>query len=46
MEDDPLALLKEWFEWWEASDDAPAKMPNALHIRTALLLKMEEMTAP
>lgn len=32
-------LLFEWYCWWFASSDAPAKMPEALHIRTALALQ-------
>lgn len=39
--DDALALLAEWFAWWEDSDEAPAKLPGALHVRTALLLNAE-----
>lgn len=30
------ALLREWFAWWDRDDDAPAKMPGALHIKTAV----------
>lgn len=29
-------LLREWALWWHDSDEAPAKMPGALHIRTSL----------
>lgn len=36
------ALLREWHDWWFGSDDAPAKMPNALHIRTAMVLDIPE----
>lgn len=36
--DDSRALLQEWFDWWSASDIAPAKLPDGLHVRTALAL--------
>ena len=32
-------LLYEWFAWWANNDDAPVKMPGALHLRTAVTLK-------
>lgn len=35
---DPMALLAEWYQWWDTSAFAPAKMPNALHVRTAMAL--------
>lgn len=35
----PSDLLYEWYCWWFAAPDAPAKMPEALHIRTALALQ-------
>lgn len=31
-------LLLEWLAWWATDDSAPAKMPEALHIRTVLAL--------
>jgi len=34
-----VKLLNEWYVWWLATDSAPAKMPQALHIRTALALQ-------
>jgi hypothetical protein len=37
-------LLQEWLEWWEVADQAPAKMPNALHIRTAVALARRKGT--
>lgn len=37
-ETDPYGLLVEWMRWWKTSDAAPAKMPDALHVRTALAL--------
>ena len=37
--EEEAGLLVEWFRWWRDSDDAPAKMPEALHIRTAMLLQ-------
>lgn len=46
MNDDPVDLLQEWFEWWQKDPDAPAKMPDALHVRTAIFLKINEMSAP
>ena len=36
--DDPIQLLTEWFEWWSGNDDAPAKLPDALQVRTAIAL--------
>ena len=33
-----IALLKKWFAWWRVSSDAPAKMPDALHIETLTFL--------
>jgi hypothetical protein len=38
MANDPLALLAEWYQWWYDTDSAPVKMPNTLHIRTAVVL--------
>lgn len=35
---EPVELLREWFRWWSDTDDAPAKMPHALHVRTATYL--------
>jgi len=32
-------LLHEWYRWWLDTNDAPAKMPKALHIRTAMALQ-------
>lgn len=32
-------LLREWFEWWRSDSHAPAKIPNALHVRTAMHLE-------
>lgn len=32
------SLLQQWLDWWASSDEAPEKLPNALHIRTALVL--------
>lgn len=34
-----VGLLQEWFAWWEANDEVPVKMPDALHVRTAMALK-------
>lgn len=31
-------LLKLWLEWFLTAEYAPAKMPNALHIRTIVRL--------
>jgi hypothetical protein len=36
-------LLEEWFDWWRSSDEAPAKMDDALHVRTAMALMMREV---
>jgi hypothetical protein len=35
----PIKLLNEWYRWWLTSDEAPAKMPQALHVRSALVLQ-------
>lgn len=35
---DPLDLLWEWMAYWDAEDHMPAKMPNALHVRSAVAL--------
>ena len=32
------ALLEEWYAQWHDRDDMPAKMDDALHVRTALFL--------
>jgi hypothetical protein len=34
--EDPWVLLAEWMEWWD--EHGPAKMPHALHVRTAVAL--------
>lgn len=36
--DDPVQLLREWFEWWKADDRAPAKLPKSLQVRTGVFL--------
>lgn len=43
MADDDSAelLLLEWLVWWRDSDESPAKMPAALHVRTAVWLIMQ-----
>lgn len=33
-----LGLLHEWFKYWSEQDHMPAKLPDALHIRTAITL--------
>lgn len=38
--DNTEELLKEWFFYWRTNDDMPAKMPDALHVRTAIYLKI------
>ena len=35
---DPLDLLTEWLTYWAEQDHMPAKMPDALHVRTAVAL--------
>lgn len=42
MSEQAIDLLREWMTWWERSD-APAKMPAALHVRTATLLVLHDM---
>lgn len=39
-EDTPEKLLAEWFRWWRTNDDGPAKLPEGLHVRTAVWLTM------
>lgn len=29
-----VQLLAKWLRWWHENDDAPAKMPDALHVDT------------
>lgn len=36
--EDPAKLLAEWLDWWAKDDDAPPKLPDALHVRTATFL--------
>jgi hypothetical protein len=38
VNDESIILLQNWFEWWENSADVPAKLPHALHVRTAVFL--------
>jgi hypothetical protein len=33
-----VKLLNEWYQWWLDTPNAPAKMPSALHVRTAMVL--------
>lgn len=35
------SLLAEWFAWWRDTDELPVKLPDALHVRTALFLEAE-----
>lgn len=42
----PLVLLQEWMKWWYETDEAPNKMPNALHVRTAVALATAGMEVP
>lgn len=35
---DPLDLLWEWMKYWDEQDHMPAKMPDALHVRSAVCL--------
>ncbi len=37
-DESPEELLRAWFHWWRQCDDAPAKLPDALHVRTAAYL--------
>lgn len=41
--DDPDELLDAWYDWWRTNPDAPAKMPEGLHVRTAIHLKYREL---
>lgn len=36
--DSAESLLREWFEWWSHANDVPAKLPDSLHVRTAIHL--------
>lgn len=38
--DDADRLLHEWLSYWAEQDHMPAKLPNALHVRTAVHLTM------
>lgn len=33
-----LDMLEEWLRFWSEADSMPSKMPNALHVRTAVAL--------
>lgn len=35
---DSEQLLLEWLQWWRDADEVPAKLPNGLHVRTAVHL--------
>lgn len=37
-------LLRDWAQWWLESDDAPVKMPKALHVRTAVYFVQKRIT--
>lgn len=40
MDEPPeIELLRLWFNWWSVTDDVPAKLPGALHVRTAVFLQ-------
>jgi hypothetical protein len=45
MTESAHALLAEWLAWWAASD-APAKLPDALQVRTALHLLTDAEQTP
>lgn len=32
---DPISLLREWYAHWNEDGEAPTKLPNSLHTRTA-----------
>ncbi|MGH7792058.1 MAG: hypothetical protein ACREOB_07045 [Thermodesulfobacteriota bacterium] len=34
-------LLREWYDWWYNDPTAPVKMPDALHVRTAVYFVKE-----
>lgn len=34
----PYRLVVRWYRWWEVTDDVPPKLPNSLHVRTAMYL--------
>lgn len=34
-----LGLLHEWFVYWAVNPELSEKLPNALHVRTALALE-------
>ena len=38
-----IALLRQWMRWWASTDEAPAKMPDALHVRTAIFLTKNDV---
>lgn len=35
-----LELLEEWYAYWRDEAHMPHKMPNSLHVRTAVALTM------
>ena len=45
MTEKAVELLREWFDYWRASDAMPAKMPNSLHTRTATFLTVYDLDA-
>jgi hypothetical protein len=42
--DETDGLLHEWMDWWSEDCSAPVKMPNALHVRTAMYLRVRKLT--
>lgn len=41
-----LELLTEWMTYWHEQDHMPAKMPAALHVRTAVALTTRGRPVP
>jgi hypothetical protein len=41
-----MKLLVCWYQWWRESNEVPNKLPNSLHVRTALFLYRHGMLDP
>ncbi len=39
----PMDLLREWLAWWKQDENVPAKLPNALHVRTACTIELDDL---
>jgi hypothetical protein len=39
----PMDLLREWLAWWKQDENVPVKLPNALHVRTACTIELDDL---